>query len=123
MRVRLREHLAIPAPFRHRDLSLIAAEEQVPERAQDATLGLESEVHGLERHTGRDRRDRGRRVAVLLEQALRRFEDVPSRGRRLRAAPGGVVGPALDTLCHSVILSHYSLSATCNESPEQERKA
>ena len=69
----------------------------MPERAQHAALGLEGHVDGLERDAGLggDRRHRRRRVALPLEQPLRRLEDLaPGRGRLLapaRASRSGVV--------------------------------
>ena len=82
---------------------LVAAQEQVPERAQQAALGLEGDVDGLERDAGlgRDRRHRRRGVALPLEQPLGRLEDVAAgRGGLLAAARRVVAALGLDRLGH-----------------------
>ncbi len=116
--VGLVEHLAVPAPLADGRVVLVAAQEQVPERPQHAALGLERDVDGLERDAGlgRDRRHRRRRVALLLEQPLRRVEDLPPRrGRLLAPARRVVAARGLDSARPFRYSTATSLLVTSNQ--------
>jgi hypothetical protein len=65
----------------------------MPEGKQQAALGLERKVDGLERDArlGGDGRHRGRRVAALLEEPQPRREDLTSGGGRDRLRSSGVL--------------------------------
>ena len=99
--------------------SSVSPEEQVPERAQQAALGLEREIDRLERHAGlgRDRRHRSRDVAVALEEPLRGFEDLPPRLFRLRSAAWRVVAAlGVDRLAHFATLHITSIHTSSSQS-------
>ena len=100
------------------DVVVVAAQEQVPQRAQHTALGLEGHVDGLQRDAclGCDRRHRGRGVALLLEQPLGGVEDLPTRRGGLLAPVRRLVATGvLDRLGHFGSLSMNSLLITGNE--------
>ena len=88
LRVGLLEDLAVPRPLRDRDVVLVAAQEQVPERAQQAALGLEARRRRSSAR--RPPRPRSRPSSSPRSPAAR------TAAARLRGSPGASRPPARD---------------------------
>jgi len=116
------EHLAVPVALGDRRVGGVALQREVPDGAQQAALGLEREVDGLEGDVGlRGDGLHGRAgVAVRDEELPGGLEDRLAGGRRLLLAAGRVVRPlrrgeiALDRSGHFATLASYSLLEACS---------
>ena len=117
--VRFREQVPEPGPLAHRHVVRVAAQQHVPQGPQEPALRRERDVHRLQgdaRPVG-DGRHRGGGVAVALQQALGRAQDLGARRLRLRAPARRVVATrGLDIARgHSDTLAHDSLHVTSIE--------
>src|SRR5215217_7287422 len=119
-RIGFLDQLAVPRLLGDRHLVTAAAQQVVPERAQEAALGLEADVHRLERDArlGGDRLHGRGGVAALLEQALGGGEDVVAGDGGLRPPARGIVAArALDRLGDLRTLALNSLLSTSSQNP------
>jgi hypothetical protein len=116
----LLDHLAIPLLLGDGNLVAPGAQQVIPECPQQAALGVEADVDGLERDAGLsgDRVHRRRGEAALVEQPLSGDEDVaPGRGSLRATARRVVAALGLDRLSHFRILSRTSLLAMSTHYP------